>query len=139
MRRIYSTLANALSTRDAMDLCRKRKDRHQDKKWCRDRPTMPAMLSPPDVLISEVGPRNGLQSVKVTMPTAAKPAQVGRLFTRLRSASGDRSGAVSTGIDVDALIAAREPLKAGLPGEPLYGLMPDAGLPKGWRRQARHG
>jgi hydroxymethylglutaryl-CoA lyase len=29
-------------------------------------------------------------------------------------------------------MAAREPLKAGLPGEPLYGMTPEAGLPKGW-------
>ena len=29
-------------------------------------------MTPPDVLISEVGPRDGLQSVKATMPTADK-------------------------------------------------------------------
>jgi hydroxymethylglutaryl-CoA lyase len=29
-------------------------------------------------------------------------------------------------------MAAREPLNAGLPGEPLYGMTPEAGLPKGW-------
>ena len=39
---------------------------------------------------------------------------------------------VSTGIDLTRLMAAREPLKAGLPGEPLYGMTPEAGLPKGW-------
>ena len=39
---------------------------------------------------------------------------------------------ISTGIDLDLLIAARGPLKAGLPGEPLYGMTPEAGLPKGW-------
>jgi len=39
---------------------------------------------------------------------------------------------VSTGIDLDLLIAARGPLRAGLPGEPLYGMTPEAGLPKGW-------
>jgi hydroxymethylglutaryl-CoA lyase len=39
---------------------------------------------------------------------------------------------VRTGVDLEKLIAAREPLKAGLPGEPLYGMTPDAGLPKGW-------
>jgi hydroxymethylglutaryl-CoA lyase len=43
---------------------------------------------------------------------------------------------VSTGVDLDRLIAAREPLKAGLPGEPIYGMTPEAGLPKGW---AHHG
>jgi hydroxymethylglutaryl-CoA lyase len=41
---------------------------------------------------------------------------------------------VSTGVDISMLIAAREPLKAGLPGEPLYGMTPDAGLPEGWVR-----
>jgi hydroxymethylglutaryl-CoA lyase len=30
-------------------------------------------------------------------------------------------------------MAARVPLKAGLPGEALYGMTPEAGLPKGWR------
>ena len=45
---------------------------------------------------------------------------------------------VRTGIDIDRLIAAREPLKAGLPGEPLYGMTPDAGLPKGFQQGAAH-
>ena len=40
---------------------------------------------------------------------------------------------VSTGIDLPRLMAAREPLQAGLPGEPLYGMTPEAGLPKGWK------
>jgi len=39
---------------------------------------------------------------------------------------------VRTGVDIEKLIAAREPLKAGLPDEPLYGMTPDAGLPKGF-------
>jgi hydroxymethylglutaryl-CoA lyase len=120
----------------------------------------------------------------------ANPAQVRRLFNRVRSAIGDRTGAahmhntrglglanclaafdvgvrtfdaslgglggcpyapgasgnvvtedlvfmfeamgISTGIDLEKLIAAREPLKAGLPGEPIYGMTPEAGLPKGF-------
>jgi len=37
---------------------------------------------------------------------------------------------VSTGIDLDRLIAARVPLRAGLPGEALYGMVAEAGLPK---------
>jgi hydroxymethylglutaryl-CoA lyase len=45
---------------------------------------------------------------------------------------------VSTGIDLAALIAAREPLKAGLPKEPLYGMTPEAGLPKGFRQGVSH-
>ncbi|MDQ7747212.1 hydroxymethylglutaryl-CoA lyase [Hydrogenophaga pseudoflava] len=121
----------------------------------------------------------------------ANPAQVRRLFTRLRAELGEKAGAahmhntrglglanclaaydvgvrsfdsslgglggcpyapgasgnvvtedlvfmfeamgVSTGVDLQTLIAAREPLRAGLPGEPLYGMTPEAGLPKGWR------
>ena len=39
---------------------------------------------------------------------------------------------VRTGIDLDKLFAAREPLQRGLPGEPIYGMAPEAGLPKGW-------
>jgi len=39
---------------------------------------------------------------------------------------------VNTGVDLNQLMAAREWLKAGLPGEPLYGMTPEAGLPKGW-------
>ena len=45
-------------------------------------------------------------------------------------------GAV-TGIDLDKLIAARTPLLAGLPGESLYGMTPEAGLPKGFVQDAR--
>ena len=37
-----------------------------------------------------------------------------------------------TGVDIDKLIAAREPLLAGLPGEPLYGMTAGAGLPMGF-------
>jgi hydroxymethylglutaryl-CoA lyase len=39
---------------------------------------------------------------------------------------------VRTGIDIQQLIAARAPLMAGLPGEPVYGMTPEAGLPKGF-------
>ena len=120
----------------------------------------------------------------------ANPAQVRRLFTRLRADIGDKAGAahmhntrglglanclaaydvgvrtfdsslgglggcphapgasgnvvtedlvfmfeamgIATGIHLPALMAARTPLQAGLPGEPLYGMTPEAGLPKGW-------
>lgn len=43
---------------------------------------------------------------------------------------------VRTGIGLDALVAARAPLQAGLPGEPLYGMTPEAGLPKGFAAAA---
>jgi hydroxymethylglutaryl-CoA lyase len=39
---------------------------------------------------------------------------------------------LSTGINLTQLIAARKPLAAGLPNEALYGMTPEAGLPKGW-------
>jgi hydroxymethylglutaryl-CoA lyase len=41
---------------------------------------------------------------------------------------------ISTGVNIEKLIAAREALKAGLPDEPLYGMTPEVGLPKGWRQ-----
>jgi hydroxymethylglutaryl-CoA lyase len=37
-----------------------------------------------------------------------------------------------TGIDIERLVAARAILQRGLPGEPVYGHVPDAGLPKGF-------
>jgi hydroxymethylglutaryl-CoA lyase len=45
---------------------------------------------------------------------------------------------VATGINLPKLIAAREPLRDGLPGEPLYGMTPDAGLPKGFQQEHSH-
>ena len=123
----------------------------------------------------------------------ANPAQVRRLFTRLRSELGSHAGAahmhntrglglanclaaydvgvrtfdasmgglggcpyapgasgnvvtedlvfmfeamgIATGIHLERLLAARQPLQDGLPGEPLYGMTPAAGLPHGWRPQ----
>jgi hydroxymethylglutaryl-CoA lyase len=43
---------------------------------------------------------------------------------------------VSTGIDFDKLLEARALLVQGIPGEPLYGHTPVAGLPKGFRAAA---
>lgn len=40
---------------------------------------------------------------------------------------------LQTGIDLDRLVAAREKILAGLPDEPLYGHVAEAGLPKGFR------
>jgi hydroxymethylglutaryl-CoA lyase len=120
----------------------------------------------------------------------ANPAQVRRLFNKVRAAIGDKTGAahmhntrglglanclaaydvgvrtfdsslgglggcpyapgasgnvvtedlvfmfeamgITTGVDIEKLIAARVPLQDGLPGEPIYGMTPLAGLPKGW-------
>ena len=120
----------------------------------------------------------------------ANPAQVKRLFSRLRGELGDKAGAahmhntrglglanclaayeagvrtfdasqaglggcpyapgasgnvvtedlvfmfeamgIRTGVDIERLLAAREALVTGLPGETLYGMLPPAGLPKGF-------
>ena len=39
---------------------------------------------------------------------------------------------ISTGIDIDRLLEVRAIVRAGLPGEPLHGFTPDAGLPLGF-------
>jgi hydroxymethylglutaryl-CoA lyase len=41
-----------------------------------------------------------------------------------------------TGIDLERLLKVREIVRAGLPGEALYGFTPDAGLPLGFERAA---
>ena len=41
---------------------------------------------------------------------------------------------VDTGVDLEALMACRTFLVDGLPGEPLYGMLPNAGLPKNYTR-----
>ena len=41
-----------------------------------------------------------------------------------------------TGIDIDALLAARQLVEAALPGEEMFGFLPDAGLPKGFEYAA---
>ena len=46
---------------------------------------------------------------------------------------------VSTGVDLARLVAARAPLQAGLPGEPIYGMFPEAGAPKGWTQGVHAG
>jgi hydroxymethylglutaryl-CoA lyase len=42
-----------------------------------------------------------------------------------------------TGIDLPKLLKVREVLRAALPGEPLYGFTPDAGLPLGFTQEVR--
>ena len=44
---------------------------------------------------------------------------------------------VRTGIDLHRLMVARDALQAGLPGEPLYGMTPAAGLPKDFKEIER--
>ncbi len=43
------------------------------------------------------------------------------------------SSGLTTGIDIDGLVAARAILAEALPGEPLYGHVAEAGLPKGFQ------
>jgi hydroxymethylglutaryl-CoA lyase len=43
---------------------------------------------------------------------------------------------LDTGIDMAKLMEARKFLAEGLPGEPVYGFVPDAGLPRNFRRAA---
>ena len=42
---------------------------------------------------------------------------------------------IKTGVDLEKLMASRAHLQAGLPQEPLYGMTPEAGLPKGWTQE----
>ncbi|MBQ0929836.1 hydroxymethylglutaryl-CoA lyase [Ideonella alba] len=143
------------------------------------------------IALAEALAEAGVDEVGLSDTTGmAHPAQVRRLFTRLRAAIGDKAGAahlhntrglglanalaawdvgvrtfdaslaglggcpyapgasgnvvtedlvflfeamgVATGIDLDRLIAARAPLAAGLPGEPLYGMLAEAGVPRGF-------
>jgi hydroxymethylglutaryl-CoA lyase len=154
--------------------------------------TIQGLVAEDDVIrFAEQAVAAGADDVGLSDTTGmANPAQVRRLFTRLRAAIGSRAGAahlhntrglglanclaawdvgvrtfdsslgglggcpyapgasgnvvtedlvfmfeamgIGTGVDIERLMAAREPLKAGLPGEPLYGMTPDAGLPKGF-------
>jgi len=133
----------------------------------------------------------GVQEIGLSDTTGmANPAQVRRLFTRVRAEIGERTGAahmhntrglglanclaaydvgvrtfdssqgglggcpyapgasgnvvtedlvfmfeamgITTGVDLEKLMAARASLQAGLPGEPVYGMTPEAGLTKGF-------
>ncbi len=143
------------------------------------------------VRLAEALAAAGVDEVGLSDTTGmANPAQVRRLFKRVRAAIGERTGAahmhntrglglanclaafdagvrtfdssqgglggcpyapgasgnvvtedlvfmfeamgVHTGVDLERLLAAREHLRAGLPGEPIYGMTPEAGLTKGF-------
>jgi hydroxymethylglutaryl-CoA lyase len=88
----------------------------------------------PEVLISEVGPRDGLQSVAQVIYA---PGASGNVVTEDLVFMFEAMG-VATGIDLQRLIAARAPLAEGLPGEALYGMTPEAGLPKGIVQEHAH-
>ena len=143
------------------------------------------------VRLAEALAAAGVDEVGLSDTTGmANPAQVRRLFKRVRAAIGERTGAahmhntrglglanclaafdagvrtfdssqgglggcpyapgasgnvvtedlvfmfeamgVHTGVDLERLQAARAHLRAGLPGEPIYGMTPEAGLTKGF-------
>lgn len=157
--------------------------------------TIQGEVTDDDVLWTAVGCiEAGAQEAGLSDTTGmANPAQVRRLFNKVRAAIGDKTGAahlhntrglglanclaayevgvrtfdsslgglggcpyapgasgnvvtedlvfmfeamgISTGVNIEKLIAARAALQAGLPGEPIYGMTPEAGLPKGWTQQ----
>jgi hydroxymethylglutaryl-CoA lyase len=143
------------------------------------------------VWVAERAVEAGVDEVGLSDTTGmANPSQVRRLFNRVRAAIGERTGAahmhntrglglanclaaydvgvrtfdasqgglggcpyapgasgnvvtedlvfmfeamgVHTGVDLERLMAARDALAAGLPGEALYGMTPEAGLTKGF-------
>ena len=45
---------------------------------------------------------------------------------------------VGTGINLENLLKARQPLMVGLPGEPLYGMTPEAGIPLTFHQSSTH-
>lgn len=90
------------------------------------------------------GLANALAAVEVGITTVdssmggiggcpAAPGASGNIVTEDLVFMLDAMG-LKTGIDFDALFAARKILANALPNEPLYGFTPDAGLPKGFKR-----
>ena len=72
-----------------------------------------------------------------SLPLSQQPSASGNVVTEDLVFMFEAMG-VATGIDLTRLQAARVPLQQGLPGEPLYGMTPDAGLPKGFIQGATH-
>lgn len=154
--------------------------------------TLQGLVAEDDVIwLAEQAALAGVDDVGLSDTTGyANPSQIKRLFRRLRTAIGDKTGAahlhntrglglanclaayeegvtsfdssmgglggcpyapgasgnvvtedlvfmfeamgVRTGVDLDKLLRAREVLQAGLPHEAIYGMVPEAGLPKGF-------
>src|SRR3546814_10126048 len=65
-----------------------------------------------------------------------RPPRSTRTYTLFPYTTLFRSMGLRTGIDIEALSAVREILKDNLPGEPLYGFLPDAGLPLGFETRS---
>lgn len=154
--------------------------------------TLQGLVAEDDVIwLAEQAALAGVDDVGLSDTTGyANPSQIKRLFRRLRTAIGDKTGAahlhntrglglanclaayeegvtsfdssmgglggcpyapgasgnvvtedlvfmfeamgVRTGVNLDKLFRAREVLQAGLPHEAIYGMVPEAGLPKGF-------
>ncbi len=69
------------------------------------------------------------RSSVATLPLA--PGASGNVVTEDLVFLFERMG-VHTGVDLHRLVAARAVLQRGLPGEPLHGMVPEAGLPPGF-------
>jgi hydroxymethylglutaryl-CoA lyase len=86
-----------------------------------------------DVLVSEVGPRDGLQNTGQFMPTEFKKkwisaaAAAGLREIEVCSFVPPKLSPLRTGID----LAIRSIVAEGIPGEPLYGYVSQAGVTKG--------
>jgi hydroxymethylglutaryl-CoA lyase len=83
----------------------------------------------------EVGVRNFDSSMAGLGGCPFAPGASGNVITEDLVFMFESMG-VSTGIDFPKLLAARDLLIKGIPGEPLYGHTPLAGLPKGFRAAA---
>lgn len=154
--------------------------------------TLQGLVPEDDVIrLAVQAARAGVDEIGLSDTTGyANPAQVRRLFRRLKAEVGDKAGAahmhntrglglanclaafeegvrtfdasqaglggcpyapgasgnvvtedlvfmfeamgIPTGVDLDRLFEARAVLQAGVPNEPLYGMTPEAGLPKGF-------
>jgi hypothetical protein len=68
------------------------------------------------------------------MPLSSKMANLVLVLLALMASSMTRPPQAARISPAEKLIAARAPLQAGLPGEPIYGMTPLAGLPKGWQQ-----
>lgn len=159
--------------------------------------TLQGLVPEDDVIwLAEQVVRAGVDEAGLSDTTGyANPAQIKRLFRRLRHAIGDKAGAahlhntrglglanclaayeegvtsfdssmgglggcpyapgasgnvvtedlvfmfeamgIETGVDLEKLFKAREALRAGLPHEVIYGMTPEAGLPKGFEVSKR--
>src|SRR5712691_423614 len=83
----------------------------------------------------EVGVRNFDSSMGGLGGCPFAPGASGNVITEDLVFMFENMG-ISTGIDFDKLLNARELLVKGIPQEPLYGHTPLAGLPKGFRASA---